>query len=65
MFKVIYDNLILFRWLTTANGYLRLLVSKEEVFLEQKEKLHRMASFVLSVNASMFFHINLNPRAPE
>lgn len=55
----------IFRWLTTANGYLRLLLFDEELTTAQSSNLISIASYVLSVYAPMFFRIHLNPRAPE
>jgi len=54
------------RWLTTANGYLRLLLfGSNELHAEEKNKLYRLVSYIVSVYLPSFLMIHLNPRASE
>jgi len=53
------------RWLTTANGYMRLLLFGKAMTQVQKAKLLRLVSYAVSVYVPMFLRVHLNPRAPE
>ena len=55
------------RWLTTASGYLRLLLFGKNMTKAQEAKLHRITFYILLiyVPVPMFCKIHSTPRAPE
>ena len=54
------------RWLTTANGYLRLLLfGASNLDVEEKCKLYRLVSYTMSLYLPSFLMIHLNPKACE
>ena len=53
------------KWLTTANGHLRILMFDAELDSEENSKLLKTVAFILSVYVPMFFLIHLNPRVSE
>ena len=53
------------RWITTANGYLRSLLFNSDLSQNDKLKLQRIASFIISVNLPTFLMIHLKPGASE
>ena len=65
--------MLLYNWMTTANGYLGLARFKFPQSLqtsmvfdaEKRNRLERIINFVASVYAPMFLRIHLNPRASD
>ena len=53
------------RWITTANGYLRSLLFNSDLSQNDKLKLQRIASFIISVNLPTFLMIHPKPGASE
>ena len=66
--KIAYKLITIFvyRWLTTASGYLWLLIFHyDSLTMIQKDNVLRVASFILSIYAPMFLRIHFSPRGPE
>ena len=54
------------RWVTTANGYLRMLIFNiGNLSNLQRKRLNKIVSFILSVYLPSFIMIHLNPKAAE
>ena len=53
-----------YKWLTTANGYMRLPFDTK-MTVTQNSKLLQITSYIISVYVPMFVKIHLNPRASE
>ena len=54
------------RWVTTANGYLRLLLfNVGSLSQSEKQKLQRIVSYIINVYLPSFLMIHLKPGAPE
>ena len=51
------------RWLTTANGYLRMLLFHSSDLTSEKTKLSRLVSYIFSVYLPSFLMTHLKPRA--
>lgn len=66
--KIAYKLITIFvyRWLTTASGYLWLLIFHyDSLTMIQKDNVLRVASFILSIYAPMCLRIHFSPRGPE
>ena len=65
--------MLLYSWMTTANGYLRLALFKFSqthrpsmlFHAENRNRLERIVNFVASVYAPMFLRVDLKPRVPD
>ena len=55
----------MYRWTTTANGYMRLLLFGNDMTEMQKTNLLRIVFYIVTVYVPMFLRIHLNPRVPE
>ena len=54
------------RWVTTANGYLRMLIFNLGNFSsDQQHKLKKIISYIISVYVPSFIMIHLNPQAAQ
>ena len=54
------------RWITTASGYLRLLlfnIGSQQMSTNQKRKLEKIVSYIVSVYVPSFVMIHLHPKA--
>ena len=64
---------LLYSWMTTANGYLRLALFKFPQWhrpsmlfdAEKRNRLERIVNFVASVYAPMFLRVHLKPRTSD
>ena len=60
------ENICHSRWVTTANGYLRLLIfNLGNLSNLQQKRLNKIVSFIISVYLPSFIMIHLNPKAAE
>ena len=60
------ENICHSRWVTTANGYLRLLIfNLGNLSNLQQKRLNKIVSFIISVYLPSFIMIHLNPNSAE
>ena len=53
------------RWLTSANGYLRIFQNNLFADMIDLENLVTIVNFIVDVYAPFWFQIHLNPRLPS